>query len=243
MSGFYWMIRRYPEGIEAGNRAIAMAPEEAWNYIYKIVNLWAWKGATTESRAVVEAMPQDHGWTPWMWFWQEVGEGNYQEALSRLSTIQSDWITLKTWARPVAMFEAFLYDYLEDPLKAQESYKKARTMLEEAVLKQENDPRLHSSLGIAYAALGSKNKAIEQGKIATDLLPYSDNPLYGISYIQDLAVIYLLAGEYEKALDQIEFLFSVHSWVSVPWLDMNPYWKRLQDIPRYQDLRETHNIQ
>jgi len=243
MAGFYWITRQYPLALDACNRAIELGPEEPWTYIYKILNYWSWKGAIKESRAVAEAMPQDHSWALWIWFWQEVGEGKYQAALERLSQSSSEWISLKTWARPVVMFEAFVYDYLNDAQKARSAYETAKTMLEEEVLKQPDDPRMHSSLGVAYAALGFKDIAVQQGKIATELLPYSENPLYGICFVQDLGLIYLLTGEYETSLDQIEFLLSVHSWVSIPFLELNPHYKRLQDHPRYQDLVKKYSDQ
>jgi hypothetical protein len=50
--------------------------------------------------------------------------------------------------------------------------------LEEAVLKQPNDPRMHSSLGVALAALSFNEKAVQHGKNAEELLPYSENPRY-----------------------------------------------------------------
>jgi non-specific serine/threonine protein kinase len=238
LAGFYWVTRQYTNGLKTSSRAIELGPEEAWTYLYKIFNSWSASGATRESRAVAEAMPQDFDWALWTWFWQEVGEGEYQAALDRLAASSSDeWIRLKTWSRPKAMFKAFLYDFLNEPQKAREAYEKSKSMLEEEVLNQPDDPRAHSSLGVAYAALGLKDDAIRHGKQAADLLPYSENAFYGVCYVQDLALIYLLIGDYGSALDQIEFLLSVHSWISIPFLEMSPYWRRLQDHPRFQELK------
>lgn len=240
LAGFYWLTRQYTPGIEAANQAIELNPEEAWPYFYKIFIEWGLGGATPESRAVVEAMPQDHDWAPWIWFWQEVGERNYPAALARLSSLTNEWIRLKTWARPVVMFKAFIYDNMNEKQKAREAFKKAKTMLEEEVSKQPNDPRLCSSLGIAYAALGDIEKACQQGKKAIDLLPYRGNPMYGVCYIQDLALTYLIAGNPDSAVEQIEFLLSIHSWITIPFLEMNPYWERIRDHPRFLSLIEQH---
>ncbi len=239
LAGFYWVTRQYAKGIETSSRAIELGPEEAWTYLYKIFNYWSESGATPESRAVAEAMPQDSDWALYTWYWQEVGEGKYQAARDRLDAAPSnDWIRLKTWSRPKAMFKAFIYDYLNEPQKALKAYAKSKGMLEEEVLIQPNDPRAHSSLGIACAALGLKEEAVRHGKRAVDLLPYSENAFYGVCYIQDLALIYLLIGDYDSALDQVEFLLSVHSWISIPFLENNPYWRRLQGHPRYQELKK-----
>jgi tetratricopeptide (TPR) repeat protein len=130
---------------------------------------------------------------------------------------------------------------MNEKQKARAGFEEARTLLEEEVAKQPNDPRMHSSLGIAYAALGSKDKALEHGRKATELLPYEDNPLYGVCFVQDLAIIYIMIGDYDAALDQIEFMLSVDSWMTFPYLEINPYWERLEEHPRYKSLAEKHS--
>ena len=80
------------------------------------------------------------------------------------------------------------------------------------VKKHPDDPRYHSSLGIAYAGIGQKDEAIREGKKAVELLPLSKDAAYGIPYAQDLAVIYTMTGEHNAALDQIEHLLSIPSW-------------------------------
>ena len=49
------------------------------------------------------------------------------------------------------------------------------------------------------------------------------------SRVQDLAVIYVMVGEFDSALDQIEYLLSVPSWLSVPMLRLDPRWDPLRD--------------
>jgi serine/threonine protein kinase/tetratricopeptide (TPR) repeat protein len=242
LAGFYWITRQYTEGLEACDQAIALGPEEEWPYFYKILTLWSSKGVTAESRFVVETMPQEGAWAVWFWFWQEVGEGKYEAALERLSASPLEWLRLKTWARPVAMFEAFAYDYMNEKIKARQAYQKSMTMLEAELLKEPDDPRLHSSLGIALAALGMTEQGINEGKKALALYPYAEDAFYGICFVQDLALIYMLAGEYESAMDQVEFLFSIPSWVTISFFDMNPYWTDQYDRPRYKKLVEKYTV-
>jgi hypothetical protein len=56
-------------------------------------------------------------------------------------------------------------------------------------------------------------------------------------YIQQLlARIYLLVGEPEKALDQLEPLLRVPHTLSPGWLRMDPTWAALRTHPRFQRL-------
>jgi len=236
----YWLTRRYPQGMEVADRAIALAPDAAWPYLSKVFVYWSWKGATREARAALEFVPKSHSWAPWVWFWQEVFEGNYQKALESLTFTSGDWIRLKTWVRPKSLLSAFVYELMDEPARAHEAYESAMKLLEREVSVWPQDPRLHSSLGIAYAALGRKEEAIRKGKRAVELLPISKDAFYGIPYIQDLAFIYTLVGEYDEAIDQIENLLLIPSWYSVAWLQTDPRWDPLRDHQRFQKLLKEY---
>lgn len=54
--------------------------------------------------------------------------------------------------------------------------------------------------------------------------------------VMGMAEIYIIAGEYENAMDQIEFLLSIPSVMSVQWLQVDPVYDPLRDNPRFQKL-------
>ena len=72
-----------------------------------------------------------------------------------------------------------------------------------------NDPRFYSALGFVYARQGKYNKAIKSGLKATEVLPINRDALFGPIYEKYLATIYALAGDYDKALDKIDYLIKV----------------------------------
>jgi hypothetical protein len=49
-----------------------------------------------------------------------------------------------------------------------------------------------------------------------------------------------MLGEYDAALDQIEYLVSIPSWLSVPLLRLDPRWDPLRSHPRFQKLLEKN---
>ncbi len=237
----FWVKRDYSHAIDMCNQAISLAPNENWPYLYKAFSIWCWKGVNEESKHAIESVHADYHWIPWAWFWQDVGERQYINAMNRLAVYKGDWIRNKVWAMPKSMMQAMLYDYMGKEDLALPKYKEAQVLLEPEVAKWPEDPRYHSSLGLVYARLGRYDDALYEGNKATDLLPLSKDAFYGIAYVEDLARIYILIGDEDSALDQIELLLRIPSWISVHWLKMNPLYDQLNHNPRYQNLIEKYD--
>ena len=238
---YFWWKRNYSHAVELCNQAISLAPNENWPYLYKAFTLWSWKGANDESKHAIEAVHSDYHWIPWAWFWQDVGERQYTRALKRLDVYDHDWIRNKMWAMPRSMMQGMVYDYMGERVYALSKYQEALVLLKTEVEKWPEDPRYHSSLGLVYARLGFNDEALYEGKKATDLLPLSKDAAYGISYAEDLARIYILIGDEDSALDQIEMLFNIHSWMSVNWIKMCPLYDQLDHNSRFQDLMKKYD--
>jgi hypothetical protein len=115
-------------------------------------------------------------------------------------------------------------------------------MLEAEVKAVPEDGRYHSSLGVAFAGLGRGEEAVREGKRGVELLPLSKDPLYGISHVIDLAHIYTLLGEPEKAVSELEYLLSRPGWISVAWLRMDPRWRPLEGNRSFEALLAKYEM-
>jgi serine/threonine-protein kinase len=239
----YWYTRRYRDNVDICNQAISLAPAYTWPYIYKAYGYWSWKGPNNESRDAIKSIGKEHEWYLFSWYFQEVGEGNLQAALKLMSDTTIVWgVNNKMWAIPRTMFIAFIYDYLDEPDLARNGYKTALEVLRKKVADIPNDPRYHSALGIAYAGLGEKEEAINEGLKAVALLPVSEDAVYGITFVFDLAIIYTMLGEFDLAVGQLDQLLSLPSWLSTVWIGWDIRLAPLKSYPGYKELLIKYTI-
>jgi serine/threonine protein kinase/tetratricopeptide (TPR) repeat protein len=241
MACLLWVLRRYPEAIESAERAAELAPDADWPYLFKAYIHWSWDGELAASRAALESLPHpEEEWGRWSWYWQDVYEGRYREALDRLAASSEPWIRTKIVARPNELFASFAHELLGESEAAQRGYDSARVALEAAIAERPDDPRFHSSLGIALAALGRSEEAVAEGRRATELLPRSKDGFYYIPFAIDLAQIYVMVGDHEHAIEQLEYLLTNPSWISAPFLEYDPTWNPLRADPKFQEMLRRH---
>jgi len=232
----YAALREYKEAEDYYNRSIFLAPDQAEAYAWKAMNYWMWEGDAAKARATLEEIPlKNNLFAIYFWVWQEILERNYQAALERLSSALIDSFELSDIFVPKAQLEGHIYRLMNKPELAHTSFDSARIILEREVEARPDDARLHSSLGIVYAGLGRKEEAIREGKLAVKLYPVSKDALAGTSFVYDLVSIYTMVGEYEAALDQIEYLLSIPALqISAPYLRKDPDFDPLREHPRFK---------
>jgi len=111
----------------------------------------------------------------------------------------------------------------------------ARAAFEEQLKTLPNDSQLHVFRGLALAYLGRKAEAVREGEHAVALAPIARDAS-GAYQQHQLARIYLLVGEPEKALDQLEPLLKTPYYLSPAWLRIDPTFDPLRKEPRFQLL-------
>ena len=131
---------------------------------------------------------------------------------------------------------AKIYGHMKKQPQAREYYDKARRILEPEIARDPNSAEVNSLLGIAYAGLGEKEKAIAQGERGVELLPPEKDAMLGIFRVEDLALIYVMVGKPNEAIDKLQYLLNRPGKLSKPWLKICPDWEPLWNLPRFQQL-------
>ncbi len=245
LSWYYWMAREYEEAEAFADEAITLGPDEFWPNMMKVPIVWSIRGPTSETRALLDALPQEMGWVRWGQYWQRMMEGRYEEALGVVAGWGSDWIRAKLFGRPRNLLEALAYVAMGEAEEARERFAQARLELEQETQAYPDDPRYHCSLGLAYAGLGMGELAVREGERGVEALPVSEDGMYGVPCLVDLASIHAILGHEDEALRRVEELLTIPSWISPAWLRVDPRFDSIRDHPRFQALleREADDVQ
>ncbi|MFH1502736.1 MAG: protein kinase [Candidatus Eisenbacteria bacterium] len=238
--------RDYSHAERYYDRSIAMAPDQVLAYICAAWNHWLWKGDMAGARRTLEAIPDratkgSHlsSAARFERFRLELLARNYQDALDILAPAPSAFVERQWWFIPKALLEAFTHRLMGNETRARDRYESALAMLRDEAKQRPSDERVHSSLGVALAGLGRKEEAIREGEFAVELMPVSKNAAVGPYRVEDLAFVYALVGEHDKAIDRLEYLLSIPFWSSVQMLHLDPRWDALREHPRFRGLLEN----
>jgi non-specific serine/threonine protein kinase len=230
----YQQLRRYKEAEETFNLGISMVPDKFGFYLMKINLYLLWHGSTEKAFQVLEEAPEViHSLPSDALVKLYIYDGNFQKALK-----------LTTFFGPGAGKElglAWIHGLMKQKDLEKKHYNSAREILEKRIGEKNKKhwPAMsHANLGIAYAGLGRKEEAIRQGKRAVELAPITKDWFGHPIFLQNLAEIYVMVGEFDLAIDQLEFLLSIPSGISVPLLRIDPTWNPLRNNPRFQKLIE-----
>ena len=181
-------------------------------------------GPVTEPTALVAALANY-----WDLYW--VLDDEQQLLLLRLppSTYDGD---RGSWG----IIRAQTYYLRGDTTRARVYADSARQGFEATLQATPNDAQRRAFLGLALAYMGRKSEAIHEAERAVALAPASRDGYIG-PYLQHLlARTYLLVGEPEKAIDQLEPLLEMPYYLSPGWLRIDPTFDPLRRNPRFQRL-------
>ncbi len=228
--------RRYPEAEQVLNHALQLMPANLGARHARAMVALA-QGNLPGAQAVLRAAPKEVDPTALVAF-----EATYNDLMWVLSEDQQRLLLRLTpsafdddriqWAS--ARF--LMYSVLGDSAKVHVYADSARLAFEQQLRTAPLDGPLHTYLGLTLAYLGDKAAAIREGKRGVELLPISRDATSG-PYLQHyLARIYILVGEDEKALDQLEPLLRIPYYLSPGWLKIDPIFAPLRGNRRFERL-------
>jgi serine/threonine-protein kinase len=241
----YYYMRRYEEAERALDRAINLGPDQYQLYGLKTLLYLSWRGDIARAAEVLkeasEGIPVQelvNQLVPYFGvsFFQIVDSvlsPEYRHALDHISPdpfgSDSSWYLLvrANWS---------LHRGLQS--LARTYFDSVRVFLEAEVRADSTNAQARSGLGLAYAGLGQKSAAVREGERGKDLMPLSREALTAVDLIETLGQIYLMVGQPDRAIDQLEILLATPGPMSRYWLAVDPRWKSLRGNPRFEQLVE-----
>ena len=236
VAGTLLRLRRYSEARAACDRGLSLAPANLQLIELKVLT-YLGEGDLDGARAVLAAASRIVEPTALVAY-----VATYEDLVWVLDEPQRDLLLRLTpsafgdergiWAFCLAQAYALRADSANLRTYAEET----RRVFEEQLRAAPEDATRHALLGLALAYLGRKEEAIREGERAVAIAPIAKEAFFGPYYRQQLARIYVLIGEPEKAIDQLEPVLDVPSVLSPGWLRIDPNYDPLRKNPRFERL-------
>jgi len=236
-------LRRYAEADAAFNRALVLSPDDLETQVYQATALQM-RGDLEAASRVLAAIPADsdpEGSVSFMRYQVALSMHQPDAALGSIAHAPA-WLN-NLWAsnrQPVTLLRGQALALKGETGPAREAFQQAQQALEPLLREPREHADAESLFAFVYAGLGQKDKALEAGRRATELLPTSRDVMVGGFYLAQLAAVEAEVGETELALNHIEQLLAMPAGhvVSTASLRFDPAWDPLRRDPRFQKLCE-----
>ena len=238
----YLSLHLFPEAEHYLDRAITLSPDWVNPYVYKAWLYVIWRGDLEQGRAVMR-----DGLT-------HVEAGRFTPGLLPGDRVSASLVTADSSFWPM-LDDLSLAGFAGDSaryhlLKAEAAHFRrlptaerahgdsARVILEARLRARPDDEKMLTILGLAYSHVGRHQDAIRVGRRAAERLPVERDAVSGPFLQSNLALVYMAAGQYDRAIDILARLRSIPSWITPAALRADPIWEPLRSHPRFRALTE-----
>ncbi|HTY01173.1 MAG TPA: protein kinase, partial [Bacteroidota bacterium] len=233
--------REYEEADRIYARTLELAPDVEDAYQERAENFLLWKGDVAAAQRVIEeglrfSTIRESEPLNSVDFTVAAIRNDYAAAEKAIARIKGIGIDNQFTFCPTALLLARLESLRGAQTKARAYYESARVILERKERATPDDERVHTSLGIAYAGLGRTEEAIREGERGVALLPVEKEAWRGSFRLADLAQIYAMTGNQEKAVDLLQRLLAMPSEFSATSIRLDPRWASLRGNKRFEAL-------
>jgi TolB-like protein/Flp pilus assembly protein TadD len=125
---------------------------------------------------------------------------------------------------------------LHDETNSRAAFLRAKNICEEQLRQKPDDPELHAHLAKLNAWLGDREAALSEAQRATQLRPESKDAFEGPQITGQVAEVYAILGDDDRAIELLDGLLNRPSDLTVANLKLNPAWDPLRNNPRFQAL-------
>jgi serine/threonine-protein kinase len=230
---FTW-ARRFPEAEAMSRKALEIGPADASALQYAVLLRLA-QGDIDGARAITRSIPSAANLPDLLAYWSTFFpisgwflDDEHKQLLLRLP--------VSAFAnRPADRWLAFMFLSLQrgDSARARQ-FADSSIRVSEPLARLNPHPAWMVTMGWLHAVLGRKAQAIREGEEA--LASQGNDLVFGQEIRHGLIQIYLLVGEREKALDQLEAFQSIPYYMTPAWIRIDPTLAALRDHPRFRKL-------
>ena len=238
----YLWNRNVDEGLLLINKAITMTPDNADIYKQKAVAYIDFKGDFKTARTILDNASDlvNTSKLQGTYAYLDFCKGNSNEFIKAYTPLADSLLANQSNIFSYSQALAVYYKAENKVDSSKKYFNKNKELMLSMLKKAPDDFRIHRNLGIDYAGLGEKEKALEHSNRACQLMPLSKDAMIGVVPLESLALVYTYLGEQDAAIDILEKLLKMPRGfvftATIPLYKMHPFWKSLQNNPRFKKM-------
>jgi len=236
----YALQRRFPEAVHVSDNVLAAGEQVPIVRFRRAANWLYGTGDTKPLRDILAKFPDMEfagGQTPAR-VWMAMLDGNYAEAERVLAASpRKDFQDIDfSFYYPKAWFEAMVARAKGDSARATAAFRECREILAQRLVVKPEHARTIAVLAQVDAGLGQKELAVREAQHAIDLMPISKDIYDGALVLEGLAQVYTWSGEPDRAIELVQKLVSMPSYINYGRLKLHPLWSPLRGDPRFDKI-------
>jgi len=236
----YVLQRRFPEAAQTYDRVMDAGDQTPLVQIRRASALFNGTGNSKPLRGVLASSPEMDvagGQTP-IRMLLALLDGNYSEAERVLAASpRTDFQDIDfSFYYPKAWFEAIVAQERGDSAQALNALRSTRAILAQRLIIKPEHARTIAVLAQVDARLGQKDLALQEAKHAIDLMPISKDIYDGGLVLEGLAQVYTWSDEHDRAIDLLQKLVAMPSYINYARVKFHPLWKPLRGNPHFEQI-------
>ena len=236
----YVLQRRFPEAVHVYDNVLA-AGEDVPIVRFRRANcVLNGTGNTGPMRDILMKSPEMEfagSQTP-VRSWMAMLDGNYAEAERVLvASPREDFQDVDlSFYFPKSWYQAMVSRAKGDSARATAALRECREILAQRLIVKPEHARTIAVLAQVDAGLGEKDLAIREAQHAIDLMPISKDIYDGALVLEGLAQVYTWTGDRDRAIELVQKLVTMPSYINYARLKLHPLWSPLRGDPRFEKI-------
>jgi TolB-like protein len=230
----YFLLRMFREADDVADRGIAAFPESAAPFWIDKGQSALAQGDTIRAREYLQKAGERSN--VYLLYRISMCERNFTEAKRAAALLAEDKSQSEIY--PPIFWETVIAHFEGDEKKARQLYVVARETCERLLREGGDYPEAWAALALLDVIFARGDDAVREAQRAIDLMPISKDPLNGSGFVADLALVYGMMGERDRAFEQLR------AYVKMPpqfdhtlgELKLSPLWDCLRNDPRFAEI-------
>jgi len=236
----YVLQRRFPEAVHVSDNVLAAGEQTPIVRFRRATAILYGTGDTGPLREILTKYPDMEfagGHTPFR-AWMAMLDGNYAEAERLLAASpRQDFQDIDfSFYYPKSWYQAMIARAKGDSARATAAFRECREVLAQRLIVKPEHARTIAVLAQVDAGLGQKELALQEAQHAIDLMPISKDIYDGALVLEGLAQVYTWSGDHDRAIELLQKLVSIPSYINYGRLKLHPLWAPLRGDPRFEKI-------